>query len=191
MMLKLKLQYFGHLMRTTDSLERSLMLGEIEGRRRRGHQRMRWLDGITEAVDVSFGRWWGSERLGVLQSMGSQSRTGLGSWAAASVGALQCVLVSAVEHGGLAVCTCVPSSWTSSRPPLSWPSGAQHWAPCSLSVFTWSCICVKPSVPMYPPFPPPLGPHVLYVFICFCPGAKFIWTGENHVPQCSLQHSLG
>ena len=57
MMLKLKLQYFGHLMRTTDSLERSLMLGEIEGGRRRGRQRMRWLDGITEAVDVGFGRW--------------------------------------------------------------------------------------------------------------------------------------
>ena len=56
LMLKLKLQYFGHLMQT-DSLEKSLMLEKIEGRRRRGHQRMRWLDGITEAVDVSFGRW--------------------------------------------------------------------------------------------------------------------------------------
>ena len=108
MMLKLKLQYFGHLMRTTDSLERSLMLGEIEGGRRRGRQRMRWLDGITEAVDVGFGRWWGSERLGVLQSVGPQSRTRLGSWAAAAVAAFQCVLVSAVEHGGSAVCTCAP-----------------------------------------------------------------------------------
>ena len=56
-MLKLKLQYFGHLMRTADLLEKSLMLGKIEGRRRRGRQRMRWLDGITEAVDVGFGRW--------------------------------------------------------------------------------------------------------------------------------------
>ena len=53
MMLKLKLQYSGHLMRTVDSLEKTLMLGGIEGRRKRGRQRMRWLDGITDSVDVS------------------------------------------------------------------------------------------------------------------------------------------
>ena len=52
-MLKLKLQYFGHLMRRVDSLEKTLMLGGIEGRRRRGRQRMRWLDGITDSTDVS------------------------------------------------------------------------------------------------------------------------------------------
>ena len=52
-MLKLKLQYFGHLMRRTDSLEKTLMVGGIEGRRRRGRQRMRWLDGITDSMDVS------------------------------------------------------------------------------------------------------------------------------------------
>ena len=52
-MLKLKLQYFGHLMRRTDSQEKTLMLGEIEGRRRRGRQRMRWLDGITDSMDMS------------------------------------------------------------------------------------------------------------------------------------------
>ena len=52
-MLKLKLQYFGHLMRRVDSLEKTLMLGRIEGRRRRGQQRMRWLDGITDSMDVS------------------------------------------------------------------------------------------------------------------------------------------
>ena len=52
-MLKLKLQYFGHLMRRTDSLEKTLMLGKIEGRRRRGRQRMRWLDGITDSVDMN------------------------------------------------------------------------------------------------------------------------------------------
>ena len=52
-MLKLKLQYFGHLMRRVDSLEKTLMLGGIEGRRRRGQQRMRWLDGITDSMDVS------------------------------------------------------------------------------------------------------------------------------------------
>ena len=54
-MLKLKLQYFGHLIRRTDSLEKTLMLGKIEGRRRRGRQRMRWLDGITDSMDVGLG----------------------------------------------------------------------------------------------------------------------------------------
>ena len=52
-MLKLKLQYFGHLMQRTDSLEKTLMLGKVEGRRRRGHQRMRWFDGITNSMDMS------------------------------------------------------------------------------------------------------------------------------------------
>ena len=53
-MLKLKLQYFGHLMRRTDSLEKTVMLGKVEGRRRRGQQRMRWLDGITDSMDMRF-----------------------------------------------------------------------------------------------------------------------------------------
>ena len=82
----LKLQYFGHLMRGTDSLEKTLLLGKIEGRRRRGQQRMRWLDGITDLMDMNLSNsesWWWTEKSGMLQSMGLQ-RVGH-DWAAEPV----------------------------------------------------------------------------------------------------------
>ena len=75
LMLKLNLQYFGHLMQTDNSLEKSLMLRKIEGRRRREHQRMRWLDGITKTINMNLTklrRWWGTGRPGVLESTGLQ-----------------------------------------------------------------------------------------------------------------------
>ena len=75
LMLKLKLQYFGHLMWRANSLEKTLMLGKIEGRRRRRRQRMRWLDGISSSMDMSLsssGRWLRTGKPGVLQSMGLQ-----------------------------------------------------------------------------------------------------------------------
>ena len=87
LMLKLKIQYFGHLIRRTDSLEKTLMLGKIEGRRRRGRQRMRWLDGITAQwtwVWVNSGSWWWTGRPGVLQSLVHETAKGwtqLSGWA--------------------------------------------------------------------------------------------------------------
>ena len=74
-MLKLKLQYFGHLMRRADSFEKTLMLGQVEGRRRRGWQRMKWWDDIINSMDMNWansGRWWRTGKTGMLQSMGLQ-----------------------------------------------------------------------------------------------------------------------
>ena len=83
LMLKLKLQYFGHLLQRADSFEKTLMLGRIEGRRRRGWQRMRWSDGITNSMDMSSvnsGSCWWTGRPGLLQFMASQIQTWLSDW---------------------------------------------------------------------------------------------------------------
>ena len=84
LMLKLKLQYFGHLIWRVDSLEKTLMLGGVGGRRRRGWQRMRWLNGITDSsptwVWVNSGSLWWTGRPGLLRFMGSQSQTWLSDW---------------------------------------------------------------------------------------------------------------
>ena len=161
-MLKLKLQYFGHLIRRTDSLEKTLMLGKIEGRRRRGWQRMRWLDGITNSMDMNLEnsrRQWGTESPGVLQSMGLQR----------------------VRHDLAA-----EQRWhtTLSKPPGHFP-GCALGVQCSL----WACLTENSSQPLYLRSISPLLwsllwlCRVIFFFLSFLPTA--LKTGFHYDNCCT------
>ena len=130
LMLKLKLQYFGHLMRRADSLEKTLILGKIEGRRRRGWQRMRWLDGITDSKDmvwVDSRSWWWTGKPGVLGFMGSQRvGTRLSDW---------------TELNWIVLKSSPPSPWKNYLP-WSWSLvakmvGEHSRGPCSSHSWAW------------------------------------------------------
>ena len=103
--LKLMLQYFGHLMQRSDSLKKTLMLGKIKGKRRRGWQRTRWSDGIINSMDMSWassGRWWRTGKPGVLQSMGSQR--GRHDWVIEQQKVWWCLLILCLLHFKMWVC---------------------------------------------------------------------------------------
>ena len=174
-MLKLKPQYFGHLMQRADSLEKTLMLGGIGGRRRRGRQRMRWLDGITDSMDMSsseLGSWWWTGRPGVLWFMGLQSRTRLSDWTemnwmtndvehlslfvfAVHMFSLAEYLFISVQFSSVAQsCLTICNPMNHSTPGLP----VRHQLPEFTQTHVhWVGDAIQPSCPLSSPFPPALN----------------------------------
>ena len=179
LMLKLKLQYFGHLMWKTDSLEKTLMLGRIGVRRRRGWHRMRWLDGITTGwtwVWVNSGSWWWTGRPGVLRFMGSQ-RVGH-DWATE---------LNWTLGGGGHRPASHPLSYTDLPSPQLWPHHSPRdtcpHLPLLLRI-TWLVEWVWESLYYPVSSPPAFSPEVLLYFAL--PWLSSLTPSRTHTGKCSV-----